>query len=330
MTRLIEQESAQAEGRRLGRTDPPAAQHFVRIMNRFLHRSDGCITRETEYTIQNRTKTPMYHVFVPFPKFLVNLCIQDQGGSRLNFLGRSDYEHYLHALPPAERDHIDRLLDGVQYSVCVLFGENDPVPPGQYRSILLRWEEEESDEFEPLSHFTFKMLDIDLPTKPQQEEFFVLISAAEGYVFEAVPSDGVLKDVVEHPPFTEALAQDVFVRRPFTASVFIPPQTGHYQLRCTFLPDRRGTLITLIAAFWIALLYGVSALAAFAAFPSLASAEAGKVVAAGSGFATAGGIGLILAGGDGWLERFKALSLLPTAINAIVVLAQFLLSGAWT
>jgi len=317
-----------------------AALELIRVIDRTDFVSPTDYDREKEFVVRNNTDEFKNYIFLPLGDFRLNLEVFDEDGTKLNYFPNDEVEDLLKEVKqdnPEEYSQIEDRFGEIKYTLFVQLPPEEPIGPGELRSIQLTFSQAEQPQYHRLwesprvigwiTHWKRKFFRIPSfiaratrrPGRPHSELF--VVEGPSEYVTVAEKS-------------TEHADRDKFYENGYgddtrVLSTHLPPaQEDKYtwELNYDLIPNNTGILRLLAGYWWVAML---TALLLFAIQIGLYTGCVGTEALTVAGFtpqntgrsASAGlasiTVGVIYALRAEWAERYRILCIVPILLHGL-------------
>lgn len=298
----------------------PTHISVVRVVDRTTHVSARARVREIEYQIRNGSGEDFIVLYLPLPRFAVNLRLFDEDGRRLNFYSNAEVKTILAELKaenPEAHERFEQRFKHAEYRLLVMFPQGNPLHANSMRTVRLEFENSDPVSFKRWTLFSqpsFSARDTRFPGHGH-EHFFIVVGLPEYAICWKHTATGKVDQNKIHVNGENGKGRVLSIRFP-------PANDSPYnwEIDYTLVPARTATATLLGAFFLFATIGGIALLTS--PFVLLGTDWEFTDAARRIGVALTGGlaattlaVGFNLA--DHWTERFKLLLALPFLLNAV-------------
>lgn len=320
---------------------------LVRVTNRIQHASPTDRSGEKDIVVRNNSDEDKSYLLLPLSNFHVNLQVFDEDDTKLNVFPNDEVEAMREEIEeeePETHETIEKRLDGEDYLLYIQLPDDNPIEPGELRTITLTYGQSEAAEVHKitdppkikgwLTHWKRKFFTVpsfaaraDRTSSEDHDEFFIV----EGPLEYATVAESSKDKLGLDGMYENGYGDDT---RILSTRLPAPDSGGNgytWNLQYEFLTDRRG-LMRILAIFWvvaffsgIALVLGlVFHLAGCWSIPNvvdqpniLSDLSLHKSARTYSTIMSSGIIGVMYALRTEWAERYRLLSLIPLVLHGL-------------
>lgn len=313
---------------------------LVRVVDRTDFVSPTDYNREKEFVIRNDTAESKNYVFLPLNGFRLNLEVFDEDGRKLNYYPNDEVEDLLEDIEEENEDqyeHIQESLGGSKYNLFVQLPPNEPITPGEFRTVRLTFGQAIQPEYhrvweDPLfkgwwTHWKQKFFRIPsfvASAKQRQGQ-----SHSELFVVEGPPEYVTVAEKSDEHADREQFYENGYGDDTRVLSTHLPPtEESDYQWKLSYdlIPNNTGLLQLSAVYFVTAVIFAICILASqLALFFGLTSFEiltiagvepdtVGRTIAAGFVSICATVMYGLRAE---WAERYRILCIVPIGLHGI-------------
>ena len=317
-----------------GESAPPHEfLELVRVVDRTTHDSTTDRNREKEFVVRNNTSKPKDLLFLPLVDFRIDLEVHDEDGTKLNFFPNDEVEEFVDELKkrdPEAHASIKEKFDDREYMLLVQLPQDNPIRPGEFRSIKLNFRQSKPVQYHRISdrpvltgwvtHWKRKLFTI--PSFVATAEKSASDSHAEFFVVEGPEEYATVADKSEKHQDKDGFYENGYGKDTRVLSTHLPPAGDSdytWELTYELVSDRRGLMNLLALFWWVGIITAVTLLTGqLLHLLGHVSLEAvlfdTQYETIGETFSTgiiSGFIGVIYGLRAEWTERYRILCLVP-------------------
>ncbi len=235
---------------------------LVRVINRVTHISPTDRTWDKEFIVRNNSDEDKSYIFIPLVEFRLNLEVFDEDDTRLNYFPNSEVDNLLRKLrddSEEEYEKIEKRFGGIEYKLLIQLPQNNPIRPGELRTIRISYGQYEAVRYHRLSdrpwvcNIPWKQKFFTVPSFVARAQRSSYETHSEHFVVEGPAGYATVADTS-----TEHSDRDGFYERGYgkdtqVLSTRLPPPTDDgytWKLAYELISVRRG-LMKLLTAFWV-------------------------------------------------------------------------------
>jgi hypothetical protein len=309
---------------------------LVRVINRARHISPTARTWEKEFIVRNNSEESKSYIFIPLVEFRLNLEVFDEDDTRLNYFPNSEVDELLDELRDESEEgykKIEKRFDGIEYKLLVQLPQDNPIRPGELRTIRISFGQSEAVEYHRLSdrpwfnnyRLLWKRKLFTVPSYVARAERSPHEKHSEHFVVEGPEGYATVADSSTEYANRDGFYELGYGRDTQVLSTRLPPPNGNgytWKLKYELISVRRG-LMKLLAVFWL-----VSSITSFIILFQFLDI-AGCISLSGKLFETSyrtigqtfsaglvtGLVGVIFRVRNQWASRYRILCLIPLLLH---------------
>jgi hypothetical protein len=309
---------------------------LVRVINRARHVSPTVRTWEKEFIIRNNSDKNKSYIFIPLIEFRLNLEVFDEDDTQLNYFPNDEVDELLTELKDkSEKSYkkIEKRFDGIEYKLLIQLPQDNPIRPGELRTIKISYGQSEAVEYHQLSdhpwfnRLLWKQKLFTVPSYVARAERLPHETHSEHFVVEGPDGyDTIADNSTEHTD-RDGFYESGYGRDTRVLSTRLPPPTDKkytWKLKYELISVRREVM-KLLGVFWIISL--VTSFILFFQFLDLAGCISLNGELFETSYKTIGQtlstslvtviIGILFRVRNKWATRYRFLCLVPLGLHIL-------------